>query len=439
MLFIPEELITYFALKYDGNGLGVNFLEEYNTLNSLRAVLLYSEISSAIDSNLVRTEATITIDPDDPNARETKDIIMNELLESQRLSIPDSISSHGDLTAWLRKASTSIKYEQVPGLPDTKISYADIINQKETSSYKEVNDKLRTQVLMGIFGDPSIMDSENNVDYASIEEDKRILTGKKLRKWQDIISGSMTAHLKKLLTNDMNIRKIIFDIIEPNLKEFKGSLDIPEGLSKEAEVDYFSDEFINIIELVLPTPIRDNFDNKLERLENYINGLEVTIEHHVSEELISDEVDGDASEHVENLKMSLIAHFVRQWMTNENFMPELSDLLTLEENGINIDIGEELTEHKKGVTATLISYLKNSTQLKKDTDIPELDEEEEEEDYGLPNEDEGDGTDNVDGVGDTYEPDGEEEEEEDKPEKDEEVKPEEDEPDEEEVNQNPFN
>jgi len=44
LIFIPAELVTYFAFKYFNNGVGKSYLDDLKILTSLRAILLFSKI-----------------------------------------------------------------------------------------------------------------------------------------------------------------------------------------------------------------------------------------------------------------------------------------------------------------------------------------------------------------------------------------------------------
>jgi len=55
LLFIPSELVSYFAIKYHSNGVGKSLLDNLKILTSLRAVLLFSRIMGEIKSSIALT------------------------------------------------------------------------------------------------------------------------------------------------------------------------------------------------------------------------------------------------------------------------------------------------------------------------------------------------------------------------------------------------
>ena len=370
LVFVPGELLSYFYMDLSPTGVGKNMLEDYNDLNSLRAALLYTEIDSAITSNIQHTEVTLGIDEDDPDPRATKDVAVAEILKAKQRIYPNDLSTHGDLVRWLQRAAISVKYSEIPGLPTTNVAYEYKKSGKEVTDFAEVNNKLRNQIITGILGDPSLMDSEGNVQFASVEEDKRMLTAKKVRIIQVLVQKQWTEHIQRLLLNDGKFRLELMADIKNELPDIrkvtntihkKRKAKTSRFASEQVEIEHYFDIFVKNLMIELPNPVTTDFSKMMEKLEAYISGLETVLPHYISGDLYSSELDGaDLDAMVDTLTANWTAIFVREWLADNGFMTELSRMVTTNNVEGRINLGKEVASHKKGMYSNIRTFVNDS-------------------------------------------------------------------------------
>ena len=366
LVFVPGELLSYFYMDLSAGGVGKNMLEDYNDLNSLRAALLYTEIDSAITSNIQHTEVTLGIDEDDPDPRATKDVAVAEILKAKQRIYPNDLSTHGDLVRWLQRAAISVKYSEIPGLPTTNVAYEYKTSGKDVADFAEVNNKLRNQIITGLLGDPSLMDDEGHVQFASVEEDKRMLTAKKVRMIQIPVQKQWTEHIQRLLLNDGKFREELkIDIKNelPDIRKVTNSLYKKKGKrsrfgSEQLEIDHYFDIFVKNLMIELPNPVTTDFSSMMEKLDNYIAGLETVLPFWISGNLYNTELDGaDLDALVDTVTANWTAIFVREWMADNGFMTELGRMVTTNNVEGRINLGKEVAAHKKGMYSNIRTFV----------------------------------------------------------------------------------
>lgn len=367
LVFVPNELLAYFYLDLSDLGMGKNLLEDYNDLNSLRAALLYAEVDSAITANIQHTEVMLDIDEDDPDPRGTKDIAMVEIARARQKRYPKNMSKHGDLVKWLQDVSLSVKTSEVPGLPTTNLTYETIDSTRTTAEFSEVNERLRDQVVTGILGDPSLLDSEGNVMFASVEEDKRMLTAKKIRVLQVKVQQQWSDYIRTLTYNDGNQRKDLKITIKKELKSIRKVMNYKKGKfgNEEQELEHIFSIFVENLAVELPNPVLSDFTGMMDELETYIQGLDTVMPYWISDEIYDEKFDGEAAELADVVAESWTALFVRDWMAEHGFMTELSRMVATESIDGRIDLGKEVAEHKKGLFSNIKSFVEESLRNQK--------------------------------------------------------------------------
>lgn len=386
LVFLPNEILSYFALDFNADGSGKNLLEDYNDINALRAGLLYSEVQNTIINNMLVTEATISVDENDPDPRNTKDIAQAEILKGASKLIPPTGASHGDLVGWMREGSIRIKYDTVPGLPSTTVTTERLQQAGVTGEYAEVNEKLRSQVLTGVLGDPSMMDEDGKVEFASVEEDKQMIAAKRIRGLQVLTEIQATQHIHRLILHDGNLRGILGEIIKSSLPTIKKVVNLKDtGLEGDDELEYILELFATNMELRLPSPIAPDLEKLSEQLDNYISSLENYLPFWISERMLDPELDGELAENADRLTEGYMSLFVRNWMASNDFMTELSDIVSLDSIAGQINLGKEMAEHKKGLFLNVKEFIEES--VKNEEKYKEIRKKKEEEENAIDDDD----------------------------------------------------
>jgi DNA-binding NarL/FixJ family response regulator len=87
-LFLPVETVTYFATRYNEQGIGVSLLDEMKIVNSQRAVLMFANTMGGIKNSISRTQVDIKFDENDPDPQNTLELQMDALMRANTNMFP---------------------------------------------------------------------------------------------------------------------------------------------------------------------------------------------------------------------------------------------------------------------------------------------------------------------------------------------------------------
>lgn len=374
LLFIPSEMMTYFALKYDENGMGKSMLDDMKILNSLRVVLMFSNIMASIRNSIGKTNVNIKLDEDDPDPQKTVDMMMDAVMKSRSNSFPVGSSNPADIVNYLQRAGISFTYEGHPGWPDVKAD----ITEAGLSSIKpdnELDEMLRNRSIQATGVTPEMVDAGSGAEFATSVANNHILLSRRVLQIQEMIEPELSSHARKifyatpsLVEEAKNIIKEDFannvsKLSEDEKKIFEG----PEA--KDQLIDLMLDQFINGIELKFPRPNSVTMENQKDSLEQYVDLLDKALEFVISPEFMNQDMIGDTSTSIDSIKNSVKAYMVRKYMIENGILPELGELTALDEFGKpKSDIWQEQEDHYRTLVNNLQDFLKKRVPDKTTSD-----------------------------------------------------------------------
>ena len=338
LVFIPKELMTYIAFDYKSNGVGRSLLDKTKILGSLRMVEVMTSAIANTKSSIDHKILNIEIDPDDPDPMKRVNQYLHEFQRATKAAFPMGINSFADITDYLQKAGVQVKVSGHEGMPNMGMEFSNsrMDYNRPDEQYRE---KLDKDHIMAMGAPPESIRSAEDVQFAT-----NIISGNaylsKIARWrQEIYSGHITDHIRKYTQNSQPLMDKLTSIVKVNR----------EKLSTQYEK--FSDEaiaivFANNVEVKLPKPDMAQNAQQLEAFQKYTEILDVALPAFVSEELFSDinlgEKIGPAMQHVTSV---LKSHFMRKWLTDNNVLPELFELIN--QTGDDETKFEFLIDHTK--------------------------------------------------------------------------------------------
>lgn len=361
IIFIPVELVTYFAFNYHENGTGKSYLDDLKILTSLRALLLFSKVMSMVKSAINVTHVNVTLDPNDPDPQNTIELAAHEIIKMRQQYFPLGINSPTDLVDWIQRAGFEFSFEGHPGLPQTKLDF-DLKNMQHTMPDSDLDESLRKQTYMSFGLSPETVDNGFNSEFATTVVSNNILLSKRVIQLQNKFTNLLTDYAKKIMTNDMKIK----DEIKKIIKENKGNIEkILTDEEKElltndenSFYDIFTDNYIDTIYLDLPKPDETSLETQTSAFDNYVEAIDKTIDHWLSSDLINNEISGEVNAYIDGIKIMIKSYFIRRWMADNNYMPELSEIVTTDDNDKpSLDLYEINKSHIEGITRSTIKFL----------------------------------------------------------------------------------
>lgn len=362
MVYIPEEFMTYFAFKYHPNGTGKSLLDDLKIITSIRSILLFARVMALTKSAINLTHVNMNLDPNDPDPEKTIEMGMHEVLKMRQNYLPLGINTPTDLVDWINRAGFEFTFDGHPGIPQTKFEFEsrNIQHQVPDDSLEE---NLRKQTYMAFGISPETIDNGFNSEFATTVVSNNILLSKRVSQYQDILCRQLGEYARKLLSCDEVFKEDAIAF----LKENKGLLDkalTSEEVNKSADdakdgdLLFAVEKYLEHLDIELPKPDETSVDTQLEAYTKYEEALDKAIESWVSADIITSDISGDISNYIDTIKKIVRAHYLRQWMSDNNFLSELGEMVTKNEDGKpNMDLFEINKSHIEGLVKMSVRFI----------------------------------------------------------------------------------
>ncbi len=358
LLFIPKELVVYFAFNYNDVGIGRSLLENLSVLSSLRAILLFSKVMAHAKQSIDITKVNISLDPNDPDPEKTIEQIQDSVLKLRQNYFPLGINNPVDLVNWIQRAGLQFSYENNPLLPNVKIDFENVELQ-HTIPNSDLEEDLRKQTIIALGLPPETIDNGFSPEFATTVVNNNILLSKRVAVYQK----TLTKHLNKLLVtltyNDEDLRTLLRKEIMNRIPHLEKALTENEKAlltkDKAGFIEYYIDHLSEHIFIDFPKPDNTNINNLSAEYDVYKENLDKVIDSVISTETFAADVAGDVSEHIDTIRNVYRHYLLRKWMSENNFYPEVLDLAGSDLENIDGMISS-MTEH-------LSSTMRNSASL----------------------------------------------------------------------------
>jgi len=363
LLYLPAELVTYFAHRYDENGVGVSLMDNMRILNSFRAMMLFTRVMASMKNSIGRTNIKLKFDENDPDPIRTSEIAMHEIAKTRQQYFPLGINTPTDLVDWIQKSGYEFSFEGHPSVPEVGIEFT------ETSSNyvkpdTDLDEELKKRSIMAIGLSPETVDNGFSSEFATTVVSNNILLSKRVQQIQDSIVPFLSDHGRKVISNDSNVVADLRAIIEENSTEIKKVIStVPELANADpvAVVEYLLTSFLESFELDLPKPDSITLENQMTAFTVYSEGLDKAIDAWINEEIMNSDVAGEISSKANNMKAIIKAYYLRKWMAENNVFTELSELTTKDEAGNPVlKLFEVQAQHIEGLIRSSVNLIKQT-------------------------------------------------------------------------------
>lgn len=361
IVYIPVELITYFAFNYHENGTGQSLYDDLGILTSLRAILLFSKVMNMAKNSISVTRCNMVLDEDDPDPRKTIETAVNEVMRMRQQYFPLGINNPLDLVDWVQRLGIEFTFEGHPGIPNTKFEFESKNMQHEMPD-SDLDELLRKQTIMALGLSPETVDNGFNSEFATTIVSNNILMSKRVLQYQQLLNPQLTDYVAKIITNDTSVRSRLITILEPKLGEIDKYIDTAERKlldeDKSKFMEYMIDKLASYLELSLPKPDITSLENLKEAFDAYASALEDGLNQWASSDFVTQELAGELSSSVDAIKAALKAHYLRQWMADNNYLPELADIVgTTEDEKPLLDLYQLSKDHMEGIMRTSAKFI----------------------------------------------------------------------------------
>lgn len=350
LLFIPRELLTYFAFDYNDDGVGKSLTEKSKVLSSIRSVLLFANTMASIKNSIGRTSAKITLDPKDRNPTETVEFMMHEFARHRRSTFPFGTYNPVDLVSYLANAGIDIAVTGNPGYPETAFD----VEHKQNNVTKpdtELEESFKKRHIQSFGLAPETVDLSMGVDFATSVVSSNLLLSKRVLMYQEIFTEQLQDFHYKYTINSGALLEKMKKVIVDNKDKLTDDL-------KSIPVFNIIQKFLSTLIISLPAPDSITLDNQMAAYDKYKEALEKALDAYFNTEFLETTTMGDLSEAIGPTKEALKAHFLRRWLAENNVLPELADITMLSEDKDNeFSLLDIMDNHIEGLQKTLKPYM----------------------------------------------------------------------------------
>ena len=380
MLFLPKELVQYYAFEYDSNGIGVSKLEKLQMLFSLKSILLLSRVNSTIKNSIPITKVTGSLEEFDTQPIKTMEKIKSQVISSRQNLVPLGMIDAKDISSWLHQSGIVMQLSH-PAVPNMELNVSDE-NRNLVTPDGELETKIDEKIYMGMSLTPEIVQAGYQTDYATTVTAKNLLMAKRISEFQETLTAHLSNHLRIYLSCDMGLQEKLERLAEKNIEDIKKRyLEILENedldedekakytlLVNNEEVlkGYILNSIIKKANIKLPTidmveapALKNALNDYKEALDNYI---ELLLPDSVLAAGLGDEMSGKVTVIRDIIKSTLI----RKFMNDNNYIPELTDMITTDSDGKpKINLLGEFNTLMKPLGEALLNYYKDEEGVKK--------------------------------------------------------------------------
>lgn len=379
LLYVPRELITYFAYKFDNRGIGKSLNDDMRILNSLRAMVLFSKVMASLKNSIGRTEVRLKLDERDANPQKTIETAMHEISKTRQQTFPLGMNSPTDLVDWVQKSGMEFTFSGHPGIPDVNIEF----NEKSSNFVKpdnELEEDLRKKAIMSTGLSPETVDSGFGADFARTVVTNNILLAKRVMQIQDIFIPQISNFVKTIVFNHGGLVDDLNEIVSSNYDKVTSYLTDEEMANtdnKEMICNLIVSEFISNIEVTLPQPNSITLENQMSAFDAYVEALDKALNHYISSDIMSSAFVGESSDRVDEVKAIIKAYFCRKWLAENNVLPELAEMSISDEDGNPLlDFMQIHNDHLSGMTKSVVNFIKKQAPIAEaaDKDLADVEE-----------------------------------------------------------------
>lgn len=374
VLFLPCELITYMAFKFDDNGIGYSLLDNMKIVNSLAIALMLANIRAGVLNSIPRTKVNIKLDEDDPDVEGRREHFINEFLlmrSAGNNGLPMGTVNPVDHNTWATQANIEFQFTGAKDLPDMEVD----INEFQSQVPKpdtELEEDMRKRRIMGQGLSPETIDATQGANFATSVVQESILFARRTLQYQELFHPLLSDHISKVSLASPDLLEILEEIIIsnfddvisyilPDRKDYQASDHDKLIIAKKVVIS-----FVKQLTVELPKPNMLSIEKKKEAFENYKSAISDAIESYISTEILSSEEFSELAGKADIVKSSLIAYFCRKWMAENDYLTELNDLITTDEDDQPMfNLYEMSADHGAAIIKSIGKFLETAEPIKK--------------------------------------------------------------------------
>ena len=354
MLWVPKELMTYFAIDYDDVGVGVSLLTRNEVIGAMRAGLLFADLAGAIRNSVGNTVYDITLDPNDENAEKRIEQLKGLAYASRQNLVPTSAGSPIDMSQMINRAGVMFKFTGNERIPQMNIerssSGADHI--RPDTDLLEYMQKVWT---MGFSIPPEMIDNAKQPELAAVAFNQNALLTKRVVQIQELLNPQITNLGQTITRHHEGFISEMCSLLEQSFDDIR----LPDELKKLASedpkirqdiIEMTVRDTINSLVLELAKPELASNASKLNELEEFETMLDKKLDAYFGDEAFTNEVFGELGDKAPMIRQVIRNTLLRKYMDQMNLGGDVSELFNVENDEVRlVDLIEEHSNTMKSI------------------------------------------------------------------------------------------
>lgn len=359
LVFIPRELLIYIAFNYNEKGIGETLLARSKVIATMRSTLLLADTMGGMRNAVGRKRVRITLDPDDPDGEQTISNIQSVLMENAMRSFPLAAPDPTQALDHLMRSGFDFEINtNSADYAETKVEFDDY-NTNVNAGNPDLQDRLRRMHISGMGIPPEKVDPMSNPDFATSIVQNDLVLSRRIAAKQKEFCVPLAKMVKVFSSNSSIIRNELNKIVVDNREMLTGS-----DYSK-MDISQIVDEFISSIEVSLPKPDNTQHELQLDQLERYERLLTTALESYITSDLFPEEylnVPGLVDQAIAQIK----AHFIRQFLSTNNILPELNELIEMDDEQPTFNLMDWLDIQQSTLGSVILDFARHVKASKVD-------------------------------------------------------------------------
>lgn len=373
ILWIPKELMTYFAVDYDNDGVGVSLLHRNAVVGAMRSGLLFADVRAAIRNSVGTTIVEINMDEDDHDQEKRLEQVIGQFMTTRQEAVPWTAMPPMDTADFIARAGVEFKITGSSQLPNMEISKNET-NSNYVRPDGDMQELLLKQFSMGFGITSDILDNIHQPEHATTVINRNILLTKRVMQHQEKLNPLVTDNCRKVARYSADLIGELTELIEA---EFEGIVltDKLKEIATKSEsarkriITITIRDMLDTLDVALPAPDTVTMENQVQELTNYETALDARLNAYFESNLFDAELVGDLSNKIDDVRAVVKSHFMRQEMNRLGLCTEVAELFGDAEDSLQMDqLYDEHSQLVKGVLVGFGKYVSSMQEFKAQSD-----------------------------------------------------------------------
>lgn len=375
ILFVPEEMLTYFNYQVNENGTGRNLLQDSMVISSMRAQVLFARVMGAVKNSIGHTKVDVQIDPDEPDSQALFDMIKSQVISARQTATTPNSVNPTDVLNQIQAANIEFQVTGMKGMPETKVEFSET-STNYVRPDEELSKELADLMINHIGVPPEMVEDAKRPEFATVAIATNILFSKRVRHMQRRFDPQLTHIVINMLMCDSTFIIELKKLINANIELILNQEQIHEEIkelqdNKTGLVDLLCSEFVSGLKASLARPDLKSIENNLEALTKFEQMVEKALENVFSTDSLDASLVGEETfNKIDAVRKAAKAALMRRFMSENGMAPEVFEMISVDDTDVLAwDLRNEVTQHSDIIAKVMLGISKKSARTASAADL----------------------------------------------------------------------